>query len=369
MPQTESECQLQALMESIAPIDAAAQTAAETRQQQLTKPPGALGQLEALSVRLAGVFGTACPHPKGAAVIVAAGDHGVAAEGVSAFPQTVTPAMVGNFLLDTPAGVGGAAVNALSRTLGAQVYVMDAGVAFDLPDHPALIRAAVRRGTRNLRLESAMTREETVTLMLAGAAAARSAIREGADFLITGEMGIANTTAASAVTARLLDVPPETVTGRGTGIDDARLAHKVQVIQAALNRQASDAADPLGVLADLGGYELAAMLGVMLQAAALRKAVIVDGFVEGAAALVGVALAPNLREYLFAAGLCAEKGHRAQLNHLKLTPMFDLGLRLGEGTGGVLAVPMLRAAAATLREMLTFAEAGVPQEGEGLSDE
>ena len=360
MPQTESERQLQALIESIAPVDAAAQAAAETRQQQLTKPPGALGQLEELSVRLSGVFGTARRDPQGAAVIVAAGDHGVAAEGVSAFPQAVTPAMVGNFLLDTPAGVGGAAVNALARTLGAQVYVMDAGVAFDLPDHPALIRAAVRKGTRNLRSESAMSREETVTLILAGAAVAQQAIDAGADLIVPGEMGIANTTAASAMTARLLNLPPEAVTGRGSGVDDQTLSHKVRVIQDALDRQASTSADPLGVLADLGGYEIAAMLGVMLQAAASRKAIILDGFVEGAAALVGVMLAPNLREYLFAAGLCAEKGHRAQLEHLKLTPIFDLGLRLGEGTGGVLAVPMLRGAAATLREMLTFAEAGVP---------
>ena len=368
MLQTEQERQLQALIDSIGPIDSAAQAAAETRQQQLTKPPGALGQLETLSVRLAGVFGTARPNPQGAAVIVAAGDHGVAAEGVSAFPQAVTPAMVGNFLLATPAGAGGAAVNALARTLGAQVYVLDAGVAFDLPDHPALIRAAVRRGTRNLRLESAMTREETVALILAGAATARSAIDAGADLLIPGEMGIANTTAASAMTARLLDVSPESVTGRGTGVDDDTLTHKVQVIQDALDRRASTADDALGVLADLGGFEIAAMTGVMLQAAALKKAVILDGFVEGAAALAGVALAPHLRDYLFAAGLCAEKGHPAQLAALDLTPMFDLGLRLGEGTGGVLAVPILRGAAATLREMLTFEEAGVPQ-GEAGSDE
>ncbi|AZI45020.1 nicotinate-nucleotide--dimethylbenzimidazole phosphoribosyltransferase (plasmid) [Deinococcus psychrotolerans] len=348
------------LLSSVTPADQLAMQAARERQAQLTKPPGALGQLEEISVRLAGVFRTPKPHPRGVAVVVAAGDHGVAAEGVSAFPQTVTPAMVGNFLLSTPAGAGGAAVNAIARSLGAQVYVLDAGVAAELPDHPQLIRAAARRGTRNLRLESAMTREETLSLIAAGASVARQAIGAGADVLIPGEMGIANTTPASALSAKLLGLNPAAVTGRGTGVDDSTLAHKVEVIRDALARRGSQLSDPLGVLADLGGYEIAAMLGMMLQAAALKRAIIVDGFVEGSAALIGVALAPALRDYLFAAGLCAEIGHRAQLDHLKLTPMFDLGLRLGEGTGGVLAAPFLLAAAATLREMLTFEEAGVP---------
>lgn len=351
---------LAALTGSVQPADAGAMQAAQQRQAQLTKPPGALGQLEALSVRLAGVFGTPRPHPGGVAVMVAAGDHGVAEEKVSAFPQAVTQAMVGNFLMTVSAGQGGAAVNALARNLGAEVYVMDAGVAAELPDHPALIRAAVRRGTHNLRLESAMTREEALSLILAGAALARRAIAGGADLLIPGEMGIANTTAASALTARMLDLSAAAVTGRGTGIDDGRLAHKVQVVQDALDRNGSDRADPLGVLADLGGFEIAAMTGMMLQAAASRRAVIVDGFVEGSAALIGVALAPALRDFLFPAGLCAEVGHAAQLRALNLTPLFDLGLRLGEGSGGVLAAPLLLGAAATLREMVTFSEAGVP---------
>lgn len=332
--------------------------AARERQTQLTKPPGALGDLEELSVRLAGALGTVRPHPRGVAVIVAAGDHGVAAEGVSAFPPEVTPAMVANFLADTPAGPGGAAVNAIARAVGARVYVMDAGVNAELPAHPALRRAAVRRGTRNLRREAAMTPGETQALILAGAALAREAIDAGADVLIPGEMGIGNTTPAAALTARLLDRDPADVTGRGTGVDDARLAHKVEVVRGALARV--DTRDPLGALAEFGGFEMAAMLGVMLQAAASRRAVILDGFVEGSAALVGAALAPALRDYLFPAGECAERGHAAQLAHLGLRPMFHLNLRLGEGTGGVLAAPLLLAAAATLREMRTFAEAGVP---------
>lgn len=352
--------ELTALMAAIRPADAAVMQAARERQAQLTKPAGALGDLEDLAVRLSGVFGQVQPHPRGVAVVVAAGDHGVAAAGVSAYPPEVTPAMVANFLADTPAGPGGAAVNAIARTLGARVYVMDAGVNAELPDHPRLVRAALRRGTRDLRTGPAMTRSETEALMLAGAALARQAIQEGADLLVPGEMGIGNTTPAAAITARMLGLDPAAVTGRGTGVDDAALERKVVAVRAALARGGSDPADPLGVLADLGGFEIAAMLGMMLQTAALRRAVILDGFVEGAAALVGVALVPELRDFLFPAGECAEVGHAAQLTHLQLKPMFRLGLRLGEGTGGLLAAPLLLAAAATLREMRTFAEAGVP---------
>ncbi len=350
--------ELQNLIQSITPVNQAAIQRATERQTQLTKPTGALGDLEALSVRLAGVFGSERPAPQGAAVLVAAGDHGVAQDGVSAYPPEVTPAMVLNFLADTPAGPGGTAVNAIARTVGARVYVMDAGVNADLPIHPALHRAAVRRGTRNLREEAAMTPQETQTLILAGAALAREAIEAGADFIVPGEMGIGNTTPAAVITARLLELDAAAVTGRGTGVDDERLAHKVAVVQAALDR--SNVTAPLDVLAEFGGYEIAAMLGMMLQTAALHRAVVLDGFVEGSAALVGVALCPALRDYLFPAGHCAERGHAAQLAHLGLKPMFDLGLRLGEGTGGVLALPLLRSAAATLREMQTFEEAGVP---------
>ncbi|MBB6018195.1 nicotinate-nucleotide--dimethylbenzimidazole phosphoribosyltransferase [Deinococcus radiopugnans] len=350
--------ELSALIQSIRTADGGAMTRARARQAQLTKPAGALGDLEDLGVRLAGVFGSETPHPRGVAVLVAAGDHGVAAGGVSAYPPEVTPAMVANFLAETPAGPGGAAVNAVARTVGARVYVMDAGVNAELPDHPALIRAAVRRGTRDLRRTAAMTAQETEALVLAGAALARRAIEDGADLIVPGEMGIGNTTPAAALTARLLNVDAAEVTGRGTGVDDVTLARKLLAVREALAR--TPATDPLTVLAEFGGYEIAAMLGMMLQAAALRRAVILDGFVEGSAALVGVALAPALRDHLFPAGECAEVGHAAQLSALGLKPMFRLGLRLGEGTGGALAAPLLLAAAATLREMRTFEEAGVP---------
>ncbi|WP_407538940.1 nicotinate-nucleotide--dimethylbenzimidazole phosphoribosyltransferase [Deinococcus radiomollis] len=351
---------LQTLISSIQPADAAAMTSARERQSQLTKPARALGLLEDLSVRLAGIFGSDRPHPRGVAVIVAAGDHGVVAEGVSAYPPEVTPAMVAGFTASTPYGTGGAAVNVIARTVGAKVYVADVGVNAELPAHPALESVKVRMGTRNLRVESAMTAEETLQAILAGSEMAGRAIVEGADLLIPGEMGIGNTTAASAITARMLGASVESVTGRGTGVDDATLERKRQVISDALNRDASQVGDPLGVLADLGGLEIAFMLGVMLRAASERRAIVLDGFVEGSAALVGVALAPNLQDYLFPAGECAETGHAAQLAHLGLTPLFNLGLRLGEGTGGVLAAPMLLSAAATLREMQTFAEASVP---------
>lgn len=349
---------LTALLNAIQPADADAMTRARARQAQLTKPAGALGDLEDLAVRLAGVLGSECPDPRGVAVIVAAGDHGVARAGVSAYPPEVTPAMVANFLADTPAGPGGAAVNALARAVGARVYVMDAGVNAELPEHPALVRAAVRRGTHDLSVQAAMSVDEAQALILSGAALARRAIDDGADILIPGEMGIGNTTPAAAITARLLGLDAAQVTGRGTGVDDERLAHKVAVIRTALDR--TPTTDPLEILAEFGGFEIAAMLGVMLQAAAMRRAVILDGFVEGSAALIGAALAPHLRDSLFPAGQCAEIGHAAQLAHLNLRPMFHLNLRLGEGTGGVLAAPMLLGAAATLREMRTFAEAGVP---------
>ncbi|MFK7601545.1 nicotinate-nucleotide--dimethylbenzimidazole phosphoribosyltransferase [Deinococcus sp. SM5_A1] len=350
--------ELTALIGSIQPADAAARKRARARQAQLTKPAGALGDLEELGVRLAGVFGSEKPHPRGVAVLVAAGDHGVAAGGVSAYPPEVTPAMVANFLADTPAGPGGAAVNAIARTVGARVYVMDAGVNAELPDHPALVRASLRRGTRDLRLEPAMTVQETESLILAGAALAKQAIENGADLIVPGEMGIGNTTPAAALTARLLNLDAAQVTGRGTGVDDVTLARKLEAVRKALAR--TDAVDSLTVLAEFGGFEIAAMLGMMLQAAALRRAVVLDGFVEGSAAMVGVALAPALRDFLFPAGECAEIGHAAQLSALGLKPMFKLGLRLGEGTGGVLAAPLLLSAAATLREMRTFEEAGVP---------
>lgn len=349
---------IQQLANSIPPLNYEAADKARERQQQLTKPLGALGQLEDLSIQLAAILGSEFPKPRGAAVIVAAADHGVSAEGVSAYPNAVTAAMVANFLADTPHGQGGAAVNALARSLGVQVYLADTGVAHDLPQHSSLGRYAVRKSTRNFVKEAAMTATELNQMVMSGAAAAKEAIQHDADIIVAGEMGIANTSAAAAMTARLLNKDAAEVVGRGTGISDQMLEHKINVITQALSR--SEAKHPLEVLCEYGGYEIAFMLGVMLKTAASSKVVVLDGFVEGAAALVAKQLNQNFSDYVVVAGRCAEKGHNAQLAALGKQPHFDLGLRLGEGTGGVLMVPWIMAAAASLREMQTFAEAGVP---------
>ena len=266
--------------------------------------------------------------------------------------------MIGAFDAETEFGPGGAAVNALARTLGVRVYVADLGVAADVAPHPGLTDLKIRRGTRNLRVEAAMTRDETLRAIEAGIRLADRAVDDGADLVVPGELGIGNTTAAAAMTARLLGLPAAAATGRGTGVDDEGLARKTAVIEEALRR--TDARSPLDVLTELGGYEIAAMTGMFLATAARRRGAVVDGYVEGAAALVAVGIAPHVQDYLLPAGRCAEAGHGAQLDRLGLRPLFDLDLRLGEGTGGVLAIPLLLAAAAALREMRTFAEAGVP---------
>lgn len=349
---------LAAVLAGIVPADRSAMAAARARQATLTKPLGSLGLLEDVSVRLAGIFGTHRPDPRGAAVIVAGADHGVARDGVSKYPSEVTAAMIGAFVAETEFGPGGAAVNALARTLGVRVYVADLGVAADVAPHPGLTDLKIRRGTRNLRVEAAMTRDETLRAIEAGIRLADRAVDDGADLVVPGELGIGNTTAAAAMTARLLGLPAAAATGRGTGVDDEGLARKTAVIEEALRR--TDATSPLDVLTELGGYEIAAMTGMFLATAARRRGAVVDGYVEGAAALVAVGIAPHVQDYLLPAGRCAEAGHGAQLDRLGLRPLFDLDLRLGEGTGGVLAIPLLLAAAAALREMRTFAEAGVP---------
>ncbi|MBW8172296.1 nicotinate-nucleotide--dimethylbenzimidazole phosphoribosyltransferase [Ornithinimicrobium sp. Arc0846-15] len=351
---------LDELAASIYLVNGLARQRAEERQQTLIKPPGSLGELETISVRLAAILGSERPAPDGATVIVAAADHGVSADGVSAFPAAVTAAMTQGLLAPTAAGTGGAAISAIARSVRADVVVLDCGVNAELPDHPQLRKVAVRRGTDNLRVGPAMSGTEAVAMIRAGADAARAAIAGGADFVVPAEIGIGNTTAAAVITARALDRHPADVTGRGTGIDDAVLDHKIAVVAEALAR--ADAEDPVEVLAEFGGFEIAAMVGMMLATADEQRVIVLDGFVEAAAALIAVSIAPAVNDYLVATGRCAERGHGAQLADLGLRPLWDLGLRLGEGTGGALAIPVLRAAAATLREMQTFAEAGVPTE-------
>jgi nicotinate-nucleotide--dimethylbenzimidazole phosphoribosyltransferase len=344
---------LETLLAQVSPPSTTAQDAARERQKILTKPMGALGRLEDLSIWLAGVQHSTTPRIQGKTVIVCAADHGVAAEGVSKYPSAVTPAMVQNFL------TGGAAINAIARVVGARLWVLDVGVAADFTPHPMLVSSKTRHGTHNFLHQAAMTKEEAVHAILSGAEVAKHAIEDGATILVAGEMGIGNTTSASALTAYYTNATLEQAVGRGTGIDDAVLAHKRHVVAQALAR-AGHSPDPLHALTEVGGFEIAAMVGIMLQGAASRVAVLLDGYIAGAAALVAYGLAPQTREYLCATHVSVESGHLAQLRFLGLEPLFDLGLRLGEGTGATLAIPMLEAAARTLSHMATFESAAVP---------
>ena len=344
------------LVGSIVTPDAEAAAAARDHQLQLTKPPGSLGRIEDLGVQLAAIAGAAIPPmPEPAAVVVFAADHGVHAEGVSPWPQEVTAQMVANFC------AGGAAINVIGSLAGAEVTVVNAGVAEPLADHPKLINEPVRHGTANLRVEAAMSRDEAGQALLLGARTALRLISSGAACLITGDMGIANTTASAALIAALTGGDPSAVTGRGSGIDDATLALKQVVIEDALRRVPLDAlrSDPVGLVSELGGLEIAALGGFCLAGAAVRVPVIVDGVIALAGALVAHALQPLVTGYLIAGHRSVEPGARAALDHLGLDPLLDLGLRLGEGSGAALAYPLVRAAAALMRDMATFGDAGV----------
>lgn len=337
---------------SIPPLDQQAMAQARTRQQQLTKPPGSMGRLEELAVQLAGITHQALPSIRRKAVIIMAADHGVTAEGVSAYPSAVTPQMVLNFLH------GGAAINALARHAGAEVVVVDIGVAETL-EHPNLLSRKVAPGTANMTTGPALTPEQVQAALAVGMDVVALLLQKGVDLIATGDMGIGNTTASSAITACLCRVPVALVTGRGTGIDDAQLAHKIATIERALAHNQPDATNPLDVLAKVGGLEIAGLVGVILGAAERGIPVVIDGFISGAAALVAVRLLPEVRDYLIAGHVSVERGHHVILEQLKLTPLLDLNLRLGEGTGAVLATTIIDAALQVHREMATFAEAGV----------
>ncbi len=337
---------------SIPPLDQDAMEQARTRQQQLTKPPGSMGRLEEIAIQMAGITHNALPMVQRKAVIIMAADHGVTAEGVSAYPSEVTPQMVLNFLH------GGAAINALARHAGAEVVVVDIGVA-EAIQHPQLLSHKVMPGTANMVTGPAMTQEQAHAAILVGMDVTTSLIQQGVDLIATGDMGIGNTTASSAITAILAGVPVQLVTGRGTGIDDAQLAHKIATIERAIARNQPDATNPLDVLAKVGGLEIAGLVGVILAAASKSVPVVIDGFISGAAALVATRLMLDVRDYLFAGHVSVERGHHVILEQLKLSPILDLNLRLGEGTGAVLATTLIDAALRLHREMATFGEAGV----------
>ncbi len=353
-----TQISLAELVKSIGSLDAAAMTATQNRLDMLTKPPGSLGILERLVVQMAGIQGRTPPVAYPAAVIVMAADHGVVAEGVSAFPAEVTPQMVYNFLR------GGAAINVLSRQAGAKVYVVDVGVNADLdvaPGTAGFLSRKVRYGTANMARVPAMTRAEAEQAIAAGAEVAALACADGAQVLALGEMGIGNTTAATALLCALRGHAPAEVTGRGTGVDDAGRQRKIATIERTLALHHPDPADPLGVLAAVGGLEIAALAGVALQAAALRRPVVVDGLIATSAALVARDLCPAVAPYLIPSHLSQEPGHIAMLSHLDITPLLHLDMRLGEGTGAAIALPILVAATRLLTEMATFAEAGVSE--------
>lgn len=340
---------------AIGDLDAAAMRAARSRQRALTKPEGSLGRLEELAVTVAGITGSPVPHLVRKAVIVIAADHGVAGAGVSAYPQAVTTQMVRNFLR------GGAAINALARAADARVVVVDAGVTGDIGPHPRLHSKRIGLGTRDLRRCPAMSSTEAATTIAAGIDVLEQEAQRGLDIVATGDMGIGNTTSASAIVATLCDAPVAAVTGRGTGIDAEMHARKIALIGDALALHRPDPGDALDVLAKVGGFEIGALAGVILAAAARRIPIVLDGFISGAAALLAFTLAPRARSFLIAAHRSPEPGHAVALDRLGLVPLLDLGMRLGEGSGAAVAMPVIEAALRAHAEMATFAEAAVPE--------
>jgi nicotinate-nucleotide--dimethylbenzimidazole phosphoribosyltransferase len=348
---------LQRTCASIVPPCRLAAVQARTRMDAKTKPRGSLGRLEELACRLAAIYRTANPALLERAVVLMAADHGCAEEGVSAYPQEVTAQMVGNF-----AG-GGAAINVLARQHQARVVVVDMGMNAIRAGVEPVRSVRLGPGTANFTRGPAMSRETAVRALEYGITLAAELHEAGIGVLAVGEMGIGNTTSASAITAALLALPPEQVTGRGTGVDDQRLRQKVAVVGRALAVNRPDPADALDVLAKVGGFEIAGLAGVILGAAARKIPVVLDGFITGAAALAAAGLCAAARDYLIAAHRSAEPGHPFILRHLDLRPLLELDLRLGEGTGAVLALNLVEASLRLLREMATFEAAGVTDAG------
>jgi nicotinate-nucleotide--dimethylbenzimidazole phosphoribosyltransferase len=346
---------------SIPALDERAMQQAAARQARLTKPAGSLGRLEELSIRLAGITGRLDAPLADRVVFTLAADHGVAREGVSAYPREVTPQMVLNFLR------GGAAINVLARQAHARVVVADLGVDADLPSHPELRALKVRRGTASITAGAAMTVDEALQAIEHGRNLVREEMAKGLDIALTGDMGIGNTTASAALVCALTQLQPKDVVGRGTGVDDAGLQRKREAVRRALKVNAGRiASGPIEALAAVGGLEIAGLAGVIIEAAHQRKPVVIDGFISGAAALVAAQIAPAVKGYMIASHRSQELGHGAVLRRLGLQPLIELDLRLGEGTGAVLVLSLLEAAVLTLNEMATFDEAGVSEKEQDL---
>jgi len=342
-------------LEMIRPLDEEVMAQARARQDQLTKPQGSLGRLEELSVQLAGIQGRPRPQIRHKAIITMASDHGVVAEGVSLYPQEVTAQMIDNFLS------GGAGINVIAHQIGARVIVVDMGVAAELEPNARLLSRKVALGTRNICLGPAMTHEQAVKAIETGIEIVAAEVARGLDIVATGDMGIGNTTASSAICAVMSGKTVAEVTGRGTGIGDNQLEHKTEVIDKALTLNHPDPKQPLDVLAKVGGFEIGGLAGVMLAAAAYRVPIVIDGFISGAAALIATGLSPKLKDFLIAGHVSTEAGHKLLLGHLGLKPLLDLDMRLGEGTGAALGIFLAETSAKILSEMATFAEAGVSE--------
>jgi nicotinate-nucleotide--dimethylbenzimidazole phosphoribosyltransferase len=340
---------------SIEPLDERAMAEARRRQDNLTKPQGSLGQLESLSIQVAGIKGDPRPRITHKVIFTLAGDHGVTQKGVSAYPSEVTPQMVYNFLR------GGAAIDVLARQVGARVVVADLGVASILERHPQLKDKKLALGTHNMAEGPAMSREKAFRSVEAGIELVEEELTRGIDILGTGDMGIGNTTASSAITAALTGVDVAVVTGRGTGLDEEGRERKMKVIQKALEINRPDPKDPIDVLSKVGGFEIGGIVGLILAGAKHRIPVVIDGFISGAAALIAASLSPQVKPYLIASHQSAEPGHKKILEHLGLIPLLNLNMRLGEGTGAALGIFLVEASLKILNEMATFAEAGVSE--------
>jgi nicotinate-nucleotide--dimethylbenzimidazole phosphoribosyltransferase len=350
-----SEARFAELLERIEPVDLSWIEQARARQLQLTKPPGSLGRLEEIANRVAAIQATLSPSIERARIILFASDHGVCEERVNPFPQAVTAQMVANFLR------GGAAINVLAGLAGTDLEIVDVGVATAIPVTEGLIRHPIARGTKNFCRTAAMTREEALAAILIGSERADQAAAHGYRLLGIGEMGIGNTTSASAVTAALTGLSPASVTGMGTGADPACMARKLSAVERGLALHREHLRDPMDILARLGGFEIAAMCGVCLSAASHRCAVVVDGFIAAVSAAVAVACKPEVRGYLFAAHRSTEPGHAPMLDLIGQSPLLNLEMRLGEGSGAALAIPIVRAAVRAFTGMATFQSAGVSE--------
>lgn len=349
---------LEKCISGIRPVGREMIEVAQRRLDSLTKPRGSMGRLEEFAMRFVAISGDAMPELPKKAVFTFAGDHGVAAEGVSAFPSEVTPQMVFNFIN------GGAGINVLARHAGADVVVIDMGVNYDFEDLQGLVKRKVVHGTANIVRGPAMSREDAVRCLEAGIEIAREYAERGYGLFATGDMGIGNTTPSSAIAAVLTGRSVEEVTGRGTGIDNDALESKIRVIKKALEVNEPGPDDPIDVLARVGGAEIGGIAGLCLGAAARGIPVVVDGFISTAGALIAFALNNNAADYMFAAHNSVERGHRAMLEKMNLRPILDLGLRLGEGTGAALAMTLIDAGLKIYREMATFGDAGVSEKSE-----